>query len=312
MLVRKAAETLVCIPCFNCEHTIGEVLHQLLADSDADVLLIDDASDQPLEAHVKTLNLDGADRVTVFRPEQKQYAGGGKNIGIRVAAEMGYRRLICLDSDIVIQHGFSKSLQVYLDENPEQVVVGAAILPFGEGCQYADTLINFSTYLPDPFKTVSEKDCLASYAFALNMDLFRKQVCYMPRQIGGEDVYFFRKIREQFGLEKLPLLNKVAVFHKHPRTNKNNAFATQRRYAKGFFAYNDESRVGLFNRIPWLHLLTPRFCLMVLRLAKRKRLHDLLMAPLCWRLDFVRSLEIMKLTRDQYRFDFDAVSTTTA
>lgn len=289
------SDVLICMPCYNSQDSIEQVLAPLLEHSDADILLVDDSSDVPVIDLVEDHFSDEMHRITVVRPSEKVYSGGAKNIGIKRGLAAGYRITIALDSDIITPVGFVQRLQQFFVENPQAVIVAPSILPYGRWCRYADTLINFSNYIPDRRQSVSRKNCLAGYAFALNMEIFRRKPCFHVPRYGGEDVLFFRKIKREFGLEYLPMLNHLAVLHKPPRSTLAQVLLAQKRYGRAFFTHNDGPREYLFNKLPALHLLTPRCCLMILRLLQRRRYRDLLYFPLCWCLDFARAVQIVRL-----------------
>ena len=145
----KQSDVLICIPCFNSQDTIGQVVQLLLRHSHADLLLIDDHSEQPVRDCIQQRFPDNMDRIEVLRPEKKVYSGGGKNLGIERGLERGYRVVILLDSDIITPELFVQRIRQFFQENPREVIVSPAILPTGSWCQYADTLINCSNYLPD-------------------------------------------------------------------------------------------------------------------------------------------------------------------
>ncbi len=296
----KRSDVLICIPCFNSQDTIGQVVQPLLRHSHADLLLIDDHSEQPVGEFIQQRFPDNMDRIEVLRPEKKVYSGGGKNLGIERGLERGYRVVILLDSDIITPELFVRRIRQFFQENPREVIVSPAILPTGSWCQYADTLINCSNYLPESTREVSPKNCLAGYVFALNMDVFRHSPCYHLTRYGGDDVLFIRQLMKNFQRADVPVLNTVSVLHLPPRSTLKLAFAAQRRYGRAFFTHNDQPREYLFNKVPLLHLLTPRFYLMFGRLLRRRRFRDLVYLPLCWSLDFARALQIIRLSLAGY------------
>jgi glycosyltransferase involved in cell wall biosynthesis len=287
--------TLICIPCYNCEQTIEAVLQPLLADGDADILLVDDQSGACLETFLRERFAEWPEQVTVVRPARKVYCGGAKNLGVEKALDDGYQTVIMVDSDIIAPAGFAQSLRDYFRSHPEAVVVAPTILPYGTPSQYSDTLINFSAYLPDPGREVSYRRILAGYAYALNMPVFRRQLCFNRIRIGGEDVIFFRGLSAAFGVEGFPLLNRLAVEHRPPRGTWQRALAAQQRYGRAFFTHSGGRREFLFDKVPPLHLLTPRWWLLLLRLLRRRRFRDLAYLPRCWRLDMARALQILRL-----------------
>ncbi len=293
---KQTKDVLICIPCFNSEGEIEQVVRPLLQYSNAHVLLIDDHSEQPLQAFIEQRFKYHMHRITVLRPDSKVYSGGAKNIGMRRALSEGYRTVILLDSDIVVPEHFVFCIRQYFLSNPRQVVVAPAIQPHGTRCQYVDTLINFSTYLPENEREVSYKTCLAGYAFALNLQVFRQHPCFHDERYGGEDVLFFHQLMSTFGLEGLPVLNRVPVLHLPPRKTLRQVFAAQRRYGRAFFTHNNRRREYLFTKIPLLHLFTPRFYLMCVRLLRRRRFNDLAYLPWCWCLDLTRAVQIVRLS----------------
>ncbi len=294
------SNTLVCIPCYNSEDTIEDLVESLLAYSDADIMLVDDGSKVPLDSFLPDRFANQMDRIQIVRPAQKVYSGGGKNLGIWKAIEEGYEYLILMDSDLALPHRFVSGLRHYLQQHPTEVLVAPSINPAGNRWQYADTMINFSTYLPSPGGKMSPKNCLAGYAFALNMELYRQNPVYHRGRYGGEDVLFFHDVMEQFKLDYLPMLNDIYVRHLPPRATRMDAKRAQQRYGKAFFSHNDGSRERLFSSYPWMHFLTPRFMLMVSRLIRRCRYSDLWFVPLCWYLDICRANRIVQLHRDGY------------
>jgi hypothetical protein len=240
------------------------------------------------------------ERIEVVRIEEKVYSGGAKNLGIKRGLGRGYRVVILLDSDIITPELFVQRIRQFFQENPREVIVSPAILPTGSWCQYADTLINCSNYLPESTREVSPKNCLAGYVFALNMDVFRHSPCYHLTRYGGDDVLFIRQLMKNFQRADVPVLNTVSVLHLPPRSTLKLAFAAQRRYGRAFFTHNDQPREYLFNKVPLLHLLTPRFWLMFGRLLQRRRFRDLAYLPLCWSLDFARAMQIIRLSLAGY------------
>ena len=297
----KRREVLICIPCFNSQGEIEQVIKPLLRYSHADLLLVDDHSDQPLQDLIQRRFPRDMHRITVLRPERKEYSGGGKNIGIRTALDQQYKIVILMDSDVVTPGRFVRRIRQYFQENPQDVIVAPAILPYGTCCQYADTLINFSSYLPEPTREVSRRNCLAGYAFALNVEVFRKNPCYHITRFGGDDVLFIRHLMKNFGLTDLPVLNSIPVLHQPSRSTLKTVLAAQQRYGRAFFTHNDQGREYVFNKLPLLHLLTPRFCLMMARLLSRRRFRDLAYFPLCWCIDFARAMQIVRLYLVGYR-----------
>ena len=292
---KKSSDVLVCVPCFNSQDIIEQVLQPLLENSDADILLVDDSSDVPLAGLIEKRFADDLHRISVVRPSEKVYSGGAKNIGIRRALTEGYRTMIILDSDIITPVDFVSGLQEYFITNPKAVIVAPSIMPYGNRYRYADTLINFSGYLPEPKQSASHKNCLAGYAFALNMEVFRQNPCFHATRYGGEDVLFFRQVQKNFATKHFPMLNHLAVVHIPPRGTLRQVLAAQRRYGRAFFTHNDGWREFPFNKLPALHLLTPRCCLMILRLLHRRRYRDFRYLPLCWCLDFARAMQILRL-----------------
>jgi hypothetical protein len=131
--------------------------------------------------------------------------------------------------------------------------------------------------------------------------MFRQRPCFLPVRIGGDDVLFFRKLKDNFGIKAFPLLNQVAVLHRPPRGEMKSALSAQRRYARAFFTHNDQLRAYLFNKILLLHLVTPRFLLLLWRLTGRRRFGDFVYLPLCWYLDFRRAVQIIGLGLAGYR-----------
>lgn len=291
----KRSDVLICIPCFNSEDTLRQVVQPLLRHSHADLLLIDDHSEHSVRDFIQQRFPDSMDRIEVLRPAEKVYSGGAKNLGIERGLSRGYRIVILLDSDVVTLGWFVRRIRRFFQKNPREVIAAPAILPSGSWCQYADTLINCSNYLPDRMGEVSRKSCLAGYVFALNMEVFRRNPCYHLNRYGGDDVLFIRQLMKNFQLEDLPVINTVSVRHLPPRSTLRLAFAAQRRYGRAFFTHNDQSREYFFNKWPLLHLFTPRFCLMLGRLLRRRRFGDLMYLPLCWSLDFARAIQIIRL-----------------
>lgn len=291
---------LVCIPCYNSEDTIEDMVESLLAHSNADILLVDDSSNVPLESFIPDRFANQMDRIQIVRPAQKVFSGGGKNLGIWKAIEEDYAYLILLDSDLELPHRLVSGLRNYLQKHPNEVLVAPSINPAGNRWQYADTMINFSTYLPSPGRKMSPKNCLAGYAFALNMRIYRQNPVFHRGRYGGEDVLYFHDVMERFDLDYLPMLNEIAVRHLPPRATRQEAAKAQQRYGKAFFSHNDGSRERLFSSLPWMHFLTPRFILMVCRLVHRRRFSDLRFAPCCWYLDFRRAMRIVQLHRAGY------------
>jgi glycosyltransferase involved in cell wall biosynthesis len=257
------SNTLVCIPCYDSEDTIEDMVELLLANSDADILLVDDGSKVPLESFIPDRFANQMDRVEIVRPNDKVFSGGGKNLGIWKAIEEDYAYLILLDSDLELPARFVSSLRNYLEQYPNQVLVAPSIKPAGNRWQYADTMINFSSYLPSPDRKMSPKNCLAGYAFALNMRVYRQNPVFHRGRYGGEDVLYFHDVMERFELDYLPMLNDIAVRHLPPRVTREDAKNAQQRYGKAFFSHNDGSRERLFSSLPWMHFVTPRFILMV-------------------------------------------------
>ena len=294
-------KTLVCIPCYNSESTIVEVVQAILMRSKADILLVDDHSAHPLADFIAG-KLPGESRVHVIRPEQKVNCGGGKNLGMRWAADHGYDYCVLVDSDIVLESDALTRLTEFLASNPDQVIVGAAIVPYGNLSQFSDTLINFSGYMPDSREDVSWKGCLAGYTIAINMTRFVESPCELPAACGGDDVLFCKRIQKAFGIERFPLLNTARAIHKHPRLDLASAVRTQVRYAESFFAYIGDGRNAMFRKLPLLHMLTPRFFLMVFRLLQRRRFRDLRYVPVCWFLDMYRATRILRLSMSGYEF----------
>ena len=292
--------TLVCIPCYNSEQTIIETVRSVLVNSDADILLVDDQSDQPL-IDIINREIPQEPRIKVVRPDRKVYAGGGKNLGFQRCREEAYDFAFMMDSDIVLLPGTFDRMLNYLKVSGE-VVVGSSILPNGNCLQYSDTLINFSKYLPEPSREISWKDYLAGYAFAVNMKEFERSPCCMPNSIGGDDVVFFKLLKENFAIDRFPLLNDAAVIHNPPRTTLKKAVRTQNRYGSAFFSHREDPRNLLANKIPLLHLLTPRFLMMSWRMLRRGRVKDLRYAPVCWYLDFRRSIRILHLQLVGFEF----------
>jgi glycosyltransferase involved in cell wall biosynthesis len=273
----------------------------MVARPGVDILLVDDHSDEPLIDLIQAEFSRKMDRITVLRPDAKLYSGGCKNIGLRRALDEGYRIAVLMDSDIIIPPSFFSPIARYFRDNPRDVVVAPAISPAGRGWQYADTLINFSCYFPQSTREVSWKACLAGYAFALHIPVFRHRPCFLPVRTAGDDVLFFRELKGNFGIEHFPLLNQVVVSHRPPRSTLKNALSAQRRYARAFFSHSDQRRAYLFNMLPLLHLLTPRFFLMLLRLTGRRRFRDFGYSPLCWYLDFRRAVQIVRLSLAGYQ-----------
>ncbi len=141
-------DVLVCVPCYNAEATIVECVEPFLGREDTHVLLVDDHSERRLQDFIKQHASADWSNVTLVRPDDKVYAEGARNLGIRQALDDGYRLLVFIDSDIIVSVSFLAEIQAFLQANAEDVVVSATIEPFGSVVQYAETLINFSRYLP--------------------------------------------------------------------------------------------------------------------------------------------------------------------
>lgn len=295
------SDVLVCIPCFNCQDSIQQVLEPLLEHTQADILLVDDCSDEPLIGLIEQRFSHCLHRIQVLNPKEKVFSGGAKNIGLTRGLEEAYRIVILMDSDIITSSTFVSRVVQYFRDNADAVVVAPSILPSGRWCQYADTLINFSSYLPERRRAVSGKSCLAGYAFGLNMDVFRQNPCFHLPRYGGEDVLFFHQIKRNFALRHLPLLNSLPVWHVPPRSTLRQVLKAQQRYGRSFFVHVSGRREILFHWLPLLHLFTPRFWLMTVRLLRRQRFGDLLYLPLCWCLDFARAVQILRLRLSGYR-----------
>lgn len=297
----KQSQTLICIPCFNSEDTIRAVIRPLLDHTDADLLLVDDRSDTPLVNYMEAYPGQERQRIEVLRPDKKVYSGGAKNIGLQRALDNKYEIAVMLDSDIILSADFLPRVRDHFRQFPSDVVAAPAILPSGNIWQYTDTSINFSSYLPDRSRRMSRKKMLAGYAFAVNVDVFATNPCFHESRYGGEDVLFFRKLREHFGISGFPILNELTAIHLPPRKSMRDAVVAQRRYGRAFFTHNDGKREAAFNELPWLHLLTPRFFLMIARLIRRHRFADLWYSPFCWMLDLARAHEILQRHREGYR-----------
>ena len=298
---RPEADVLVCVPCYNAEQTILECVAPLLGRTDTHLLLVDDHSARPLKDFLQQHLPDEWSNITLVRPDAKVYAEGGRNLGIERALEDGRRTLVFIDSDIVTPRDFLSEIQGYFRTHPDQVVVSATIEPYGGVVQYAETLINFSRYLPRRRPKVARTRHLASYAFALNLDKFRDNPCFFESSHdhegvwwSAEDIHFFESIKSEFAMEDFPILNDLTVVHKHPRSTLARAVKGQQRYARALLRAGHR-RYWLANVIPLVHLLTPRFWLMLKRLLSCGRFRDLGYLPVCWFLDLCRGLHTIRL-----------------
>ena len=277
----KTSDLLICVPCFNSEDTIIDVVEALLQNTDADILLVDDLSDEPVEEVIRQHFGQVPERIEIHRPACKLYTGGAKNVGIRRALREAYNAILLLDSDVMVPVGLVPAVRQYFRESPEAVVVGPAILPAGTPWQYTDTLINFSKFLPNRYERVSKRSILAGYAFALNLPVFVQRPCFHASRFGGEDVMFFRELAEQFDLRGFPVLNFVPVIHLPPRGRRQDAQHAQKRYGQSFFTHAGQPRERIFQQFPWLHFFTPRWWLMLSRVVRRRRWPDLKVRGAC-------------------------------
>lgn len=297
----KASDLLICVACFNSEDTIIEVVESLLQNTNADILLIDDLSDEPVEDVIRRHFRHLPARIQIQRADEKVYCGGAKNLGIRHAIREAYDAILLIDSDVIVPAGLDSAIRQFFRQSPADVVVAPAILPAGTPWQYTDTLINFSKFLPDCREEVSQRSNLAGYAFALNIPVFAQRPCYHEARFGGEDVLFFHQLAEQFALRGFPVLNRVPVLHFPPRGRRQDAQIAQRRYGAAFFTHFDRPRERVFKQFPWLHFLTPRWWLMLSRVIRRRRWSDLRYVAHAWLLDWTRARHIVHLLAKGYR-----------
>jgi glycosyltransferase involved in cell wall biosynthesis len=298
---KPASDMLICVPCYNAEGTILECVGSLLGRPETDLLLVDDHSTTPLKDFLRQHLQDEWSSITVVRPEGKVYAEGGRNLGIDRALQEQRGILVFVDSDIVAPRAFLSEIQAFFHANPDEIVVSATIEPYGGVVQYAETLVNFSRYLRRSHPEVARTRHLASYAFALNLAKFRENPCRFESshdQQGvwwsAEDIHFFESIKSKFSVADFPIMNRVTVLHKHPRSTLWRAVESQRRYARAMLR-SGHQRYWLANAIPLVHLLTPRFWLMLVRLLRRGRFGDLPYLPVCWFLDFCRGVHTVRL-----------------
>jgi glycosyltransferase involved in cell wall biosynthesis len=305
------ADVLVCVPCYNAQATVADCVRPFVDRDDTRILLVDDHSTPPLRGLFAEQEEQFWSVVTVVRPEVKVYAEGARNVGIRTALEGDYRLLVFVDSDIIAGHDFLDQVRSFFRSHPEQVLVSATIEPFGRSWQYAETLINFSRYLPRSKPLVGRTRHLASYACALNLDRFRAHPCFFDESHdeqgvwwSAEDIRFFDTVKARFQTDEFPILNYVSVEHRHPRSDWRRALRSQERYARAMLR-TGYARYGMANALPLLHLLTPRFWLMVGRLIRRARVRDLRYAPMCWLLDFYRATQAIRLLWRHRRTDFE-------
>jgi glycosyltransferase involved in cell wall biosynthesis len=296
----KTSDLLICVACFNSEDTIIDVVESLLRNTDADILLIDDLSDEPVEAVITRHFSQLPKRLEIHRPKGKVYCGGAKNVGIRHAIREAYHAILLIDCDVIVPEGLDSAIRRFFRESPTAVVVAPAILPAGTPWQYTDTLINFSKFLPDGREDVSERSGLAGYAFAINLPVFAQRPCFHETRFGGEDVLFFHQLAKQFGLRGFPVLNSVPVVHLPPRGRRQDAQSAQKRYGAAFFTHVNRPRERVFRELPWLHFLTPRWWLMLSRVIRRRRWPDLRYAAHAWLLDMTRARHIMHLQSKGY------------
>lgn len=233
------------IPCFNRPAD----LERLLADLDAQdasgvdlrVLIIDNASDPPLEASTQT----------VIRSAENRGGSGGFNLGLRHAlADVDAGLIWLLDSDARLHPGALGALLTALEQHPGVGCVGSALAEPGskeifEAGGFVDPVTGeYAQPLPQGEPTSWPRLIPCDYVAACSM-LVRREVItragLMPEVfINGDDVGFCLAMRRRAGVDVACVPESIAY---HPTPDKMRTWA---RYytARNAFANIDAQGLG--------------------------------------------------------------------
>lgn len=178
-------DTLIIIPAYNEEKTIGNLLEQLLVtDSSrfADILVINDASSD----NTKEIAVSFGSRITVINHIFNQGYGASLKTGYRYAKRNHYRYVIQMDADG--QHALVNLSNMYermTGENAPDIIIGSRFLAGSESfpisvvkkiaIRYFRFLIRFSTgkKITDPTSglQILNQKAFSYYAGYQNFDL---------------------------------------------------------------------------------------------------------------------------------------------
>ena len=127
--------TLIFLPCFNDNHTVNDVLKDILSKNKADCLIIDDGSKIPIDIQ------DGDKNTILYRFERNQGIGVCSAVALSYAKKHNYENFIRIDSDGEHKVSDIKRLIKEAHTSNSNVVIGQRINDKKQG-QSLDLLKN--------------------------------------------------------------------------------------------------------------------------------------------------------------------------
>lgn len=145
MDVQKQIGIVVCN--YNKEAYIVNCVESILASdtNDFDVYVVDNAS---TDRSVELLREKFTDRITIIENAQNLGGSGGFNTGLREALKGGYRYLMCIDNDVILEKSAIRALYEFLETNPEVGMAGSkvCIMDVPDRIQTYGAMIDFENY----------------------------------------------------------------------------------------------------------------------------------------------------------------------
>ncbi len=109
----------VCIPTFNNNGTIQQVVNDILSETELPIIVFDDGSHTPIEKIIKEHS-----RVTILRNSKNLGKGATIEKSFQFAAKLGYTHLITMDGDGQHYAREIKKLLALVTENPFELIIG--------------------------------------------------------------------------------------------------------------------------------------------------------------------------------------------
>ena len=190
----------IIIPFWNRTKMLRENLEVLLADlpENVKVLLVDDGSTIPADENPELIEFIDDSRIQIFRHSAKRGPGAARNTGLAWCRKEECRLVILLDSDCVIEPGFTSSHISLHQRHPDVACIGGGIL--GQGCGFLarlDGIMSWFTSVPgSPIHQVTEPFHIptTNMSFKLNR-LQAFEEIFDSRLKTGEDVAFIKRLR---------------------------------------------------------------------------------------------------------------------
>ncbi|BBF43625.1 glycosyl transferase, family 2 [Lachnospiraceae bacterium KM106-2] len=111
---------------YNKEKDIVNCIQSVLESNtnDFDIYVVDNAS---TDHSVSEIKKRFQDQVTVIENKENLGGSGGFNTGLRIVVEKGYRYIVCLDNDILVDENAIRALYECMEANPEIGMLGSKV-----------------------------------------------------------------------------------------------------------------------------------------------------------------------------------------